>query len=223
MAALFPLFVISAALAVLAAPWALGLPWLAWIFKPLATIAVIAHAARRGEPGSPERRAVLAGLGLSLLGDIALLWPERGFVPGLVAFLLAHLAYLVAFTRRARFVGWPPAFIAYAVVAGGLLALLWSGVPAALRLPVVAYVVCLASMAAQAAVAWWMQRGSVNASRARLAAIGGALFVFSDAIIAIDRFAQPLPAASLWILPAYWAAQWLIASTLAPRKASLPG
>ena len=36
---------------------------------------------------------------LSLVGDVALLWPREGFLPGLVAFLLAHLAYLAAFTR----------------------------------------------------------------------------------------------------------------------------
>ncbi len=32
-----------------------------------------------------------------------------------------------------------------------------------------------------------------------------------------DRFAQPLPVASQLILPAYWAAQWLIARSLPPR------
>ena len=43
------------------------------------------------------------GLLLSLLGDIALLWPQQGFLPGLMAFLLAHIAYIVAFTREHRF------------------------------------------------------------------------------------------------------------------------
>lgn len=214
---IFPLFVLSAALATLAAPWALALPWLAWVFKPLATILVIVHAAQRGEAGSLERRALLAGLVFSLVGDVALLWPQQGFVPGLVAFLIAHLAYLVALTRRAPLAGWWPAFAGYAVVAGGILALLWPGVPAALRVPVGVYVVCLASMAAQAAVVWWRHRGTAFAHRAGWAAVGGALFVFSDAMIAVDRFAQPLPAASLFILPAYWAAQWLIAGWLAPR------
>ena len=214
---LLPAFILSAALAVLSAPWALDQPALAWAFKPLATALVIAFAWRRGEPGSLQRRAILGGLLLSWLGDVALLWPRQGFVPGLVAFLLAHLAYLLAFTRQARFGAWWPAFAAYALVAGGILALLWPGVPAPLRGAVLAYVICLASMAAQALVRWHVRRGSHEAAWARSAALGGALFVFSDAMLATDRFAQPLPAASLFVLPAYWAAQWLIARSLPPR------
>jgi uncharacterized membrane protein YhhN len=214
---LFPAFLLSAALAVLAAPWALGEPVLAWVFKPLATALVIAFAWGRGDPGGVQRSAILTGLALSWLGDVALLWPRQGFVPGLVAFLLAHLAYLLAFTRGARFGAWWPAFAAYAAVAGGILALLWPGVPGPLRGAVLAYVACLASMAAQAAVRWRVLGGSTEAPWARSAAVGGALFVFSDAMLATDRFAQPLPAASMLILPAYWAAQWLIARSLPPR------
>lgn len=215
---LLPAFILSAALAVLAAPWALDQPVLAWVFKPLATALVIAFAWQRGERGGLQRRALLAGLTLSWLGDVALLWPQQGFLPGLVAFLLAHLAYLLAFTQQARLGAWWPAFVAYALVAGALLVLLWPGVPAPLRGPVLAYVVCLAAMAAQAAVRWRRRRGKPDERWARSAAIGGALFVLSDAMLATDRFAEPLPAASLWILPAYWAAQWLLARSLPPRR-----
>ena len=34
---------------------------------------------------------------------------------------------------------------------------------------------------------------------------------------ATNKFAGPLPLASLWILSTYWAAQWCIASWLKPR------
>jgi uncharacterized membrane protein YhhN len=205
-----------AAPAIASAPWALGIPALNFVFKPLATLAVIAYAAGRGARQGPDalvRRWVLAGLWLSLAGDVALLWPKEGFLAGLVSFLLAHLAYLVAFTRRQRFAAWWPAFAAYALVAGVILARLWPGVPAALQAPVVAYVLCLASMAAQAAVLW--RRGE---PRGLVLAIGGALFVASDALLATNKFAGPLPLASLWILGTYWAAQWCIASWLARRR-----
>lgn len=212
--------VVCAALAILSAPWALAMPWLNLVFKPLATLLVIARAWPRGDTQPQVRRWILVGLVFSLAGDIALLWPQRGFLPGLVSFLLAHLAYLVAFTRLQRLaaVAWP--FVAYAGVAGAILALLWPGVPGPLRLPVVAYVVCLAAMAAQAAVLW--QRGE---PRAWVVACGGLLFVASDALLATNRFAVPLPAASLWILATYWAAQWCIVSLLAPPRitASMAG
>lgn len=218
----FTNFIASAALAVVAATSLLQWPALFFVAKPLTTALVIAHAWRRGGRGTAQRRALLAGLALSWLGDVALLWPQQGFLPGLVAFLLAHLAYLFAFTRDVRLAARLLPNALYALVAGTILALLWPGVPPGLRAPVAVYVLCLAAMAAQAAVVWLVRRGHDDAALARRAAIGGALFVFSDSMLATDRFATPLPLPELWILPAYWAAQWLIASSLAASDRSLP-
>lgn len=202
---------LSAVLAIAAAPWALDQPWLAFVFKPLATLAIIAYAWPRGRATPLQRRWVLRGLCLSLVGDIALLWPQHGFLPGLVSFLLAHLAYLMAFTRGHALArpAWP--FAAYALVAGTVLWQLWPGVPAGLRGPVAGYVLCLAAMAAQAAVLW--RHGG---PRTGGLALGGALFVLSDALLATNKFAAPLPMASLWILSSYWLAQTLIAQWLNP-------
>ena len=193
--------------------------WPYALLKPLATVLVIAIAWGRGARGDARRRAILAGLGLSLLGDVALLWPQQGFLPGLVAFLLAHLAYLWAFTRGQRLAAKPLPFAAYALVAAGVLTWLWPGVPAGLRLPVLAYVLALAVMAAQAGSAWLAQRdGPAGPARlAGLAAAGGALFMLSDALLAVNRFHSPLPLAGLWILASYWAVQGLIALSLPVR------
>lgn len=189
-----------------------GQPWLVWLFKPLTTLLVIAHAWRQARAGSAApRRWVLLGLVFSLAGDVALMWPQpQAFIVGLLAFLLAHLCYLWAFTRVERLAAWPWSFLFYALLAGGILARLWPGVPADLRPPVIAYVLCLAAMGAQTAVLW-RRRG------ARVLALGGLLFVVSDALLATNKFASgPLPLASLWVLSTYWAAQWCIASWLAP-------
>ena len=220
------LAVLASAILAIAVQTAWPALWLPFaVLKPLTTVLVIVHAARRGEPGDARRRALLAGLALSLVGDVALLWPQQGFLPGLVAFLLAHLAYLWGFTRGVRLASSPAAFAGYALLAAAVLALLWPGVPAGLRPPVLAYVVCLAAMAAQAACVWRaaLARGPAAAVPAvaygRLAAIGGGLFLCSDALLAFNRFHTPLPLATLWILATYWAAQWLIASALPPRRA----
>jgi uncharacterized membrane protein YhhN len=191
--------VASAALAIASGDGWIAARWL-FVFKPLTTVLIIAFAWSRGADLLARQRWVRAGLLLSLAGDVALLWPVQGFLPGLVAFLLAHLAYIVAFTRGVRFAARPVAFAAYAVVAGGILWWLWPGIPPALRVPVLAYVVCLATMAAQATAV------------GRLAALGGALFVVSDALLAANKFAAPLPLSALWILASYWAAQSLIAN-----------
>lgn len=192
---------------------------LAFVFKPLTTLLIIGFAWPRGAGAPKQRRLVRIGLVLSLAGDVFLLWPKEGFLPGLVAFLLAHLAYIAAFCVPVRLAAKPLVFVAYAGVAVLILSALWPGVPAGLRAPVVAYVVCLATMAAQAFV-WWRSSagaGAADATLARAAALGGVLFMLSDSLLAINKFAVPLPLSSLWILLSYWLAQACIASALRAR------
>ena len=194
-----------------------GLPaGFAFVFKPLTTLLLIVYAWPRGANAPKQRHLIRFGLILSLVGDVFLLWPKEGFLPGLLAFLLAHLAYIAAFSMPVRLAAKPSAFVAYALIAAAILAALWPGVPPALRVPVVAYVVCLATMAAQALV-WWRSSTaahSADVNLARAAALGGVLFMASDSLLAINKFGVPLPLASLWILLTYWLAQWCIASAL---------
>ncbi len=192
----------------------LGVRSLVLVFKPLATLALIAWAWPRGAGRPRQQRLVRAGLLLSLIGDVALLWPA-GFLPGLIAFLLAHLAYLAAFCTPVRLAARPLCFVFYAVVAGGLLFWLWPHVPGALRGPVLAYVLCIAAMAAQAAVWWRAAHGTADATLARHAAIGGLLFLVSDSLLAFNKFHAPIALAPLWVLATYWLAQGFIAASLA--------
>ena len=186
-------YIVAAAAAVACNLWLPGAFWPYAVLKPLTTLLVIAQAWRRGQPGEARRSALLAGLGLSLLGDVALLWPQQGFLPGLMAFLLAHLAYLRAFTRGVRLAAWSPAFVGYAALTAAVLSVLWPGVPAPLRVPVAAYVLCLAAMAAQTACWWRARRGGADGQLALGAALGGLLFLTSDALLATHRFHTPLP------------------------------
>lgn len=196
----------AAAVAAIAGALLPDLRALHYVAKPLATLLVVLLAWRAAAPQADYRRAVLAGLLLSTLGDIWLMLPWDAFIAGLASFLVAHLAYLFAFTRRVRLqpLRWP--YLAYALLAAAMLALLWPRLPDALRVPVVIYVVALAAMAAQAAVVALRQPSRSSAA----AALGGLSFVVSDALLAIDRFHTPLPLASLWVLASYWIAQFLI-------------
>lgn len=205
---LLALTLVSALITILAQSGLAGVPreW-AFVAKPLTTVLIIAFAWPRGRSTPLLRRWLLLGLLFSLAGDVALLWPREGFIFGLLAFLLAHLCYLWAFTRVARLAAWPWAFVAYGLLAAAILSRLWPGVPAALQLPVLAYVVCLSAMGAQTAVL----------------ALGGLLFVISDACLATNKFAGPLPLASVWVLTTYWAAQCCIASWLAPAEGDTAG
>lgn len=202
---------VAALLAIASAPWALDKPWLNFAFKPLATLCVIAWAALGRSDDGLVKRWIVIGLVFSLLGDVALLWPVQGFLAGLVAFLLGHLSYLVALTRRVKFLASRPAFGVWAIVAASVLASLWAGVPADMRAPVLVYVAALSAMAAQATSVWLARRGQPDAARWRIVAIGAALFVLSDAILATDKFVGGVPLPTLWNLSIYWLGQWFIA------------
>ncbi|SEK76972.1 Uncharacterized membrane protein YhhN [Roseateles sp. YR242] len=205
----------SASLAILALsqPSQVPLGW-GFVFKPLTTLLIIWQAWRRRAAAPRLARWLRAGLVCSLVGDVALLWPEAGFLPGLVSFLLAHICYILAFCTRVRLgaVRWP--FLLFGVIAAVVLGRLWTFVPPALQPPVVVYVAALAVMASQA-WAWW--RACVSGpeeGQARWAAWGGTLFVFSDAMLAINKFAGPVDMASLWVLASYWPAQWCMAQSV---------
>lgn len=202
---------VAALLAIASAPWALDRPWLNFAFKPIATLCVIAWAALGRSDDGLVKRWIVVGLVFSLAGDVALLWPVQGFLVGLVAFLLGHVSYLVGLTRRVKFLASPPAFGAWAIVAASVLASLWHGVPPELRAPVLVYVTALAAMAAQASSVWLARRAQPDAARWRTVAIGAALFVLSDAILATDKFVGGIPMPTLFNLSTYWLGQWFIA------------
>ena len=71
-----------------------------WL-KPLPIALFVLVAATAATPVSPLYRAlILAGLLFSMIGDILLASGETRFVPGLVAFLIAHLFYAGAFLTQ---------------------------------------------------------------------------------------------------------------------------
>lgn len=208
---------ISGVLAIVSAPWALGQPWLNYVFKPATTLLLMLWAWPRGA-GHPMQPWIRRALVCSLAGDVALMWPVSGFLPGLGSFMLAHLAYMVAFTRGGHRAWWWPALAFNAVVAAAVLNWLWPSIPAELQPPVLVYVVALSCMAALAAGRWQALRQdaaqAAQVSGARLAACGGLLFMLSDSLIAINKFAGPVPMDSLWVLVTYWVAQACFVSAL---------
>lgn len=203
--------VVSALIAIVTAGGDAG--WLPahYVSKPLATIAILALAATATDALSPRyRQLIVAGLASSLVGDVLLMLPGDHFVPGLVAFLVAHLCYIGAFLTQSRLASRPVAFVGYALVSATLLSSLLPVLPSALRAPVIVYVVVITTMAAQSAV--WMLHSGVE--QARRAAIGGAWFVVSDATLAIDRFRVDVPYRDLVVLGTYFIAQWSLARSV---------
>lgn len=155
---------------------------------------------------------LVAALALGAAGDAFLAQEGEGwFLAGLASFLAAHIAYVALFAASGSGLEilsiQPWRLVAPAIAAFGALVVLRLILPAAgreLRLPVVAYVLAiLAMMTAAATVA------------APIIMAGAALFVLSDAILAIQKFLMRpgtvtfrLAGAAVWLL--YYPAQLVI-------------
>ena len=186
-----------------------------WIAKPLATLLIL-HKAWQGRPevSATYRRWIGIGMVFSLVGDILLMLPVDAFVAGLVAFLLGHLCFIRALVSDTRFAARPIALLV--CLAYGLLNLwaLWPTLPGALHLPVVVYVVVLASMGGQAAARAWVHGDDPLAGAAQWAAGGALLFMLSDTLLAWNRFRFAIPLSALWVLATYYAAMWCLARSV---------
>ncbi|MFE2020579.1 lysoplasmalogenase [Streptomyces sp. NPDC059499] len=162
------------------------------VTKPLLMPLLAAYAAARGGP-----RLLIAALLLGWGGDV-LLMPdaEAAFLAGMGSFAAGHLCYLWLFGRAGAS---RPAGLVYAAVLVTFLVLLWPGLPADLRIPLTGYSLLLTTMAWRAGIL------------GRYAALGGALFLFSDALIATGIADWPqLPVHDFWIMLTYLAAQYLL-------------
>ena len=182
---------------------------LVYTAKPLTMGLIIAMAAllaRRFE--GAYGRTILAGLALSLVGDVLLMLPADLFLPGLVSFLLAHIAYIWAFSRGGS---WRPSAGAVCLAVYGAAVYVWlrPGL-GALRWPVLVYLAVICTMGWQALDRWRARRDRA----AVLAAAGALLFIASDTALAVNRFGRPFAAAPLVVLTTYFAAQWCIARSI---------
>jgi uncharacterized membrane protein YhhN len=183
-----------------------------WTFKP-ATSALFLLVAFLRDPQTPFDWLVVAALVLSAVGDVALIpSARRWFLAGLVAFLLAHVAYALALWSRPE----PWAFrpLALAAIAGASLATfawLRPHLGAMLR-PVVAYMAVITLMLA---AAWSLGPPGWTAASAQLA-LAATLFYVSDLTVARVRFVPGTGFADRAIgLPLYYAAQFLFAFSVA--------
>ena len=198
------------------AAYALGWRALHDLGTPAAMVLLIAAVVQREGKGD-VKWLVVGALTASLIGDTLLLEPSL-FVPGLVAFLVAHGLYIAAFTRGVGFLPSRAALVAIAAVAICILAYIWPGVRAGLKAPVVVYVGVIAVMAAQAA-----GRAQALNDRAAFAVAAGALmFMVSDTTLALAKFSAVGWPADQWTLPTYYLAQGLIAVCVPPRARPKP-
>ena len=159
--------------------------------KPLLMPALLA-----GKPRPVQRALALGGA-----GDVALLGSgPAAFTAGLGAFLAGHIAWIAALRPRSTGAVTPARAVPYLAAWAGLNAFLWPRTGRD-RIPVLLYSTALLGTALAA-----LDTGDP------VVATGGALFMTSDTLLALERFAGvSLPLHEGLVMATYTSAQALLA------------
>ena len=162
----------------------------------------------------PSKKILLAALTFSWIGDIILLFSDRGelyFIFGLIAFLISHLVYIALFKKQQN------------TRSNDNKAIFWIGVLAILayfvfmidtlfpklgplKIPVLVYALVITTMlffAFKGSLKWAIPSNNYIL-------IGAIVFVSSDSILAFNKFYAPIVHASFYIMTTYCLAQYLI-------------
>jgi uncharacterized membrane protein YhhN len=162
----------------------------------------------------PTKKTLLAALTFSWIGDIILLFADKGemyFIFGLVAFLISHIVYIILFRKQkiTRSINNKRIFMR-----GILIILLYFGCMISilfpklgpLQIPVVVYAIVITTMlfiAFKGNLEW-----AIPANNYIL--FGAIVFVCSDSILAFNKFYAPIPHDSFYIMITYCMAQYCI-------------
>ncbi|HWI62872.1 MAG TPA: lysoplasmalogenase [Symbiobacteriaceae bacterium] len=187
-----------------------------FLLKPGTMLLIIALAVGgvRSDATGTYAMWVVAALVASVVGDVALMLGR--FLPGLSAFLVAHLLYIYAVW------GTLPVRLVPADVVTGLAMLLYAGYlirrmeegmrasgQRALLVPVTVYIAVIAVMVWRS-VGLVFQPGALPVSGA-LVAVGAVLFCVSDTILGWNKFVRPVAHRDLLVMSTYFAAQYCFA------------
>jgi uncharacterized membrane protein YhhN len=161
----------------------------------LAALAFIAVSGLRG-------KLLFVSLLFCAAADIALDLPiEMSFMLGLGLFLIAHIMFIITFSRdlKAQKSRIPIVTIlaAYAVV----MAFVLTPKLGEMAIPVYVYLTAITLMGVFAAL---------RASKNKFTLYGAISFIVSDSLLAINKFMTPVPAVDYFVMATYYAALFLI-------------
>ena len=150
-------------------------------------------------------KIMLVSLIFSCLGDTFLMFQGQNsqfFLLGLGSFLVAQLSYsgvfkplgITNYNKRYPFIIYGLVFIVF----------LLDRIPKGFMMPIVVYATAIMWMGITAA------ERQTNQKSYRFVLIGAVLFIISDSLIAINKFAFSIPLSGIWVMATYIAAQYLI-------------
>ncbi len=186
------------------------------IFKPFLLIWIGGYFLLFSK-GVDKKVITLAGFGFlfSWFGDLFMMKAGEFlfFVLGIGSFLIAQVLYIFLFLRTINISGkkpflkkkpmWLIPFIAYGLI---MYILLYPHLDSVLKVAIFIYVTAILTMSGMALNRY----GNGHPVSFSFVFVGSLFFVFSDSMIAVNRFLTPIPYEGLFIMTSYILAQYLI-------------
>ncbi|MBD7944777.1 MULTISPECIES: lysoplasmalogenase [Psychrobacillus] len=173
-------------------------------FKLIPMLLIILFAFHQA-PGLPKiyKTLIILGLFVCMLADGLIYW----FIVGLITFLIGHIIYIFAF-RKIKKHSIPKWAAALLLIYGLIMTIwlagtLWSEKETILAVAVVLYIAVILTMGWNA-----FQTGN------KFVIIGATLFIFSDSILAINKFIIDVPYEHALVMLSYYGAQFLFAFSI---------
>lgn len=181
--------------------------------KPALMLVLIIYFHKRSKNLSPLKYLVTIALVFSWIGDVILLVEKKFeflFIFGLLSFLLAHIFYIIYFWQIKKHNFTKPQ-IKPLIVLGIFIYtcafyLLISPHLSDLKIPVLIYSLVISLMLITSFQAFNFEKQKFG----KICIIGTILFVFSDSILAVNRFAFSIPFGSVFVISTYSIGQLLI-------------
>jgi len=194
------------------------------VFKPLIVASLLIYLFSNGAHKRAGAVFAIIGLFLSWIGDGLLIFQEHRpmfFIGGLVAFLIAHIFFIIYYLqtskgKRQRKFGAGYLFIILILAYGIGLCWVMKDDLGDLKIPVFAYATVLTLMNIFALLRY----GKVNPVSFWLVMCGALLFACSDGLLALNLFVTPVPFGGILIMITYAAAQYLIAQSILTNPAN---
>ena len=168
------------------------------IFKPLTTFLILASTAYLGNTKVAFLQYCLFALVFCLIGDTLLLY-DNYFVFGLISFLIGHILFIISFLKKEPWTMFKIPMVILLLIAVVYYTLLFPDLEW-LRIPVLIYILVIITMSWQGIGLYFVNPGNNHL----LVAIGAVLFLVSDAVLAWNKFKQPISYAGTVILSTYW-------------------
>lgn len=185
---------------------------LQFFFKPLLVSTLLGmFISETAGVASPFKKWITGALVCAVAGDTLLMFAnnnERYFILGLVAFLIAHVFYILCFHFIKVKASIPGKWYAAIIVGVYYFFMMSFLLPhlGALKIPVLVYGIVISFMLLLAMLLYDLP----DQVTARTILTGAIFFVVSDSVLAINKFYHPAAWGGWAIMSTYVLAQWLL-------------